>query len=70
MEKQKQKNERKNKLKKCQINKILAFCIVLKLVKKTLKFEVEVNKKEIHVSKKPIALSLLNVNQILKSDKI
>ena len=37
--------------------------------KKTLKFEVEVNKKEIHVSKKPIALSLLNVNQILKSDK-
>ena len=30
MEKQKQKNERKNKLKKCQINKIFAFCIVLK----------------------------------------
>ena len=41
----------------------------IKMSKKTLKFEVEVNKKEIHVSKKPIALSLLNVNQILKSDK-
>ena len=42
----------------------------IKISKKTLKFEVEVNKKEIHVSKKPIALNLLNVNQILKSDKI
>ena len=41
----------------------------IKMSKKILKFEVEVNMKEIHVSKKPIALSLLNVNQILKSDK-
>ena len=35
---------------------------------KTLKFDnVEVNKKEIHVSKQPIALNLVNVNQILIS---
>ena len=38
--------------------------------KKTLKFDtVEVNNKEFHVSKLPIALNLANVNQILISDK-
>ena len=38
--------------------------------RKTLKFDnVEVNKKEFHVSKSPIALNLVNVNQILISDK-
>ena len=37
---------------------------------KTLKFDnVKVNKKEFHTSKKPIALDLVNVNQILISDK-
>ena len=38
--------------------------------KKTLKFDnVEVNKNEFHISKQPIALSLVNVNQILICDK-
>ena len=38
--------------------------------KKTLKFNnVEVNKKEFHTSKQPIALNLVNVDQILISDK-
>ena len=39
--------------------------------KKILKFDsVEVNKKEFHVSKQPVALNLVNVNQILISDKL
>ena len=38
--------------------------------KKTLKFDdAEVNKKEFHVSKQPIALYLVNINQIVISDK-
>ena len=38
--------------------------------KKTLKFNnIEVNKKEFHASKQPIALDLVNVNEILISDK-
>ena len=38
--------------------------------KKTLKFDdVEVNKKEFHASKQPIALNLVNVSQILISEK-
>ena len=43
------------------------FCIVKDWVKRQLwKF---VNKKELHASKQPIALDLVNVNQILKSDQ-
>ena len=39
--------------------------------KKTLKFDnFEVNKGEFHVSKQPIALHLVNVNQILISEKL
>ena len=38
--------------------------------KKTLKFDnVNVNKKDFLVSKQPIALNLVNVNQVLISDK-
>ena len=38
--------------------------------KKTLKlYKVEVNKKEFHASKQAIALNLVNVNQMLISDK-
>ena len=38
--------------------------------KKTLRFDkVEVNKKEFHVSKEPITLDLVNVNQTLISGK-
>ena len=41
------------------------------MTKKTLKFDkVEVNKKELHALKQPIALNLVNVNQILISDKV
>ena len=37
---------------------------------KTLKFDnVEINKKEFHVSKQPFALNFVNVNQILISGK-
>ena len=37
---------------------------------KTLKFDnVEVNVKGFHISKQPIALNLVNVNQILTSQK-
>ena len=38
--------------------------------KKALKFDnVEVNKKEFHASKQPVALDIVNVNQILISGK-
>ena len=38
--------------------------------KMTSKFDnIEVNKKEFHASNQPIALNLVNVNQILISDK-
>ena len=43
----------------------------MKLSGKTLKFDnVEVNKKKIHASKQPIALDIVNVNQILISDNL
>ena len=38
--------------------------------KNTLKFgDVEVNQKELHASKQPIALNSVNINQIVVSDK-
>ena len=38
--------------------------------KNTLRFgDVEVNKKELHASKQPIALNSVNINQIVVSDK-
>ena len=43
----------------------------MKLSGKTLKFDNgEVNKKKIHASKQPIALDIVNVNQILISDNL
>ena len=36
---------------------------------KTLKFNIRVNKKEFHKSKQPIDLDLVNVDQIVVSDK-
>ena len=42
----------------------------IKMSKMTSKFDnIEVNKKEFHASNQPIALNLVNVNQILISDK-
>ena len=42
----------------------------IKISKETLKFgNIQFNKKECHRSKQPIHLNLVNVNQILISDK-
>ena len=42
----------------------------MKMSKKKLKFgDVEVNKKEFHASKQPIALNLVDINQLVISDK-
>ena len=42
----------------------------IKMSKMTSKFDnIEVNNKEFHTSNQPIALNLVNVNQILISDK-
>ena len=47
------------------------FLYSIRMSKKTLKFDnIEVNKKEFHISKQPIALNLnVKVNQIVVSDK-
>ena len=48
----------------------IIFLYSVKLSKKTLNFDnVEVNKKEFHTSKQPIVLNLVNINQMLMSDK-
>ena len=40
------------------------------MTEKTLQFDdVEINKKKFHDSKQPIALNLVDINQIVKSDK-
>ena len=54
------------KIRKWNIN----FLYSIKMSKITLKIDsTEVNKKEFHAFKQPIALSLVNVNQIVVSDK-
>ena len=51
-------------------NKILILLHSIKISKETLKFgNIQFNKKECHRSKQPIHLNLVNVNQILISDK-
>ena len=61
--------------KKTQANRVLKkwnvnFLFNIKMNGKTLKFGyVEVSKREFHGSKQPIALNLVNVSQILISDK-
>ena len=48
----------------------IIFLFSIKISKKTLKFDnVEVNKKQFHASKQPIALNLVHGNQILIPDK-
>ena len=43
---------------------------IIKMSEKTLKFDnITVNKKEFHKSKQPIDLNLVNVDQIVISDK-
>ena len=46
------------------------FLLSIKLSEKTLKFDnIRVNKRELHKSKQPINLDLVNVDQIVISDK-
>ena len=51
-------------------NKILTFLYSIKMSAETLRFvDVEVNKKGFHASKQPIALDLVDINQIVISEK-
>ena len=51
-------------------NKWVLFLLSIRMSEKTLKFDnIRVNKKEFHKSKQPINLDLVNVDQIVISDK-
>ena len=51
-------------------NKLVLFLLSIRMSEKTLKFDnIRVNKKEFHKSKQPINLDLVNVDQIIMSDK-
>ena len=51
-------------------NKWVLFLLSIRMSEKTLKFDnIRVNKKEFHKSKQPIDLDLINVDQIVVSDK-
>ena len=51
-------------------NKQVLFLLSIRMSEKTLKFDnIRVNKKEFHKSKQPIDLDLINVDQIVVSDK-
>ena len=51
-------------------NKWAVFLLSIRMSEKTLKFDnIRVNKKEFHKSKQPINLDLVNVDQIVVSDK-
>ena len=50
--------------------KRVLFFLSIRMTEKTLKFDnIRVNKKEFHKSKKKIDLDLINVDQIVVSDK-
>ena len=56
--------------KKALQNKWVLFLLNIRMSEKTLKFDnIRVNKKEFHKSKQPIDLDLINVDQIVVSDK-
>ena len=51
-------------------NKWVLFLLSIRMIEKTLKFDnIVVNKKEFHKSKQPINLDLVNLDQIVISDK-
>ena len=51
-------------------NKLALFLLSMRISEKTLKFDnIRVNKKKFHKSKQPIDLGLVNVDQIIVSDK-
>ena len=50
--------------------KLILFFLSVRISEKTLKFDnIRVNENEFHKSKQPINLDLVNVNQIVISDK-
>ena len=50
--------------------KLILFFLSIRIIEKTLKFDnIRVNENEFHKSKQPINLDLVNVNQIVISDK-
>ena len=50
--------------------KLILFFLSVRISEKTLKFDnIRVNENEFHKSKEPINLDLVNVNQIVISDK-
>ena len=51
-------------------NKLFLFLLSIRMSKKTLKFDnIRVNKEEFHQYKQPIDLDLVNIEQIVVSDK-
>ena len=51
-------------------NKQVLFLLSIRMSEKTLKFDkIRLNKKEFHKSKQPVNLDLVNVDQIVLSDK-
>ena len=52
-------------------NKWVLFLLSIRMSENTLKFNnIRVNKKEFHKSKQPIDLDLINIDQIVLSDKL
>ena len=68
---QRQRYQQLNQYKKEVLQNKLALLLVnIRMSEKTLKFnDIRVNKKEVHKSKQPINLDLVNVDQIVVSDK-
>ena len=68
---QRQRYQQLNQYKKEVLqNKLALFLVNIRMSEKTLKFnDIRVNKKEVHKSKQPINLDLVNVDQIVASDK-
>ena len=68
---QRQRYQQLNQYKKEVLqNKLALFLVNIRMSEKTLKFnDIRVNKKEVHKSKQPINLDLVNVDQIVVSDK-
>ena len=52
-------------------NKQVLLLLTIRMSEKTLKLDnIRVNKKELHKSKQPISLDLVNIDQIVVSDKL
>ena len=61
---------KKKKKAKREYGRIYIYLYNIKMSKKTLKFNnIEINNKEFHASKKPIALNLTDIEKLIVSDK-